>query len=89
MFVYPMDIVFLNWAAVVVNETTGQQVRNGQSLVLGSQIGDRKTAGSKEPSSADSPSQNRCRIYGLDGCFLGVLRFHPESRQWHPEKVLR
>ena len=88
-FVYPMDIVFLDWAAIVVNETTGQQVRNGQSLVLGSQIGGREIAGSEEHSSADSSFQNRCRIYDLDGRFLGVLRFHPESRQWHPEKVFR
>jgi tRNA pseudouridine55 synthase len=88
-FVYPMDIVFLDWAAIVVNETTGQQIRNGQSLVLGSQTSGRETACSEEHSSADSSSQSRCRIYGLDGCFLGVLRFHPESRQWHPEKVFR
>lgn len=88
-FVYPMDIVFLDWAAIVVNETTGQQVRNGQSLVLESQISGREIACSGEHSSADSSFQNRCRIYDLDGRFLGVLRFHPESRKWHPEKVFR
>ncbi len=87
--VYPIDIVFLDWAAIVVNEATERQVRNGQSLVLESQTSARETARPAEYSSADSQSQNHCRIYDLDGCFIGVLRFHPESRQWHPEKVFR
>jgi tRNA pseudouridine55 synthase len=87
--VYPIDIVFLDWAAIVVNETTERQVRNGQSLVLGSQTSARETACPAEYPLAGSPSQNHCRIYDLDGCFLGVLRFHPESRQWYPEKVFR
>jgi tRNA pseudouridine55 synthase len=87
--VYPIDIVFLDWTAIVVNETTERQVRNGQSLVLGSQTSGRETACPAEYPLASSPSQNHCRIYDLDGCFLGVLRFHPESRRWHPEKVFR
>ncbi|MEJ2046700.1 MAG: tRNA pseudouridine(55) synthase TruB [Dehalococcoidia bacterium] len=88
-FVYPVDIAFLDWAAIVVSKATEQQVRNGQSLVLESKTSGREIAFSRERPSADSPSQNRCRVYDLDGCFLGVLRFHPESRQWHPERVFR
>jgi tRNA pseudouridine55 synthase len=87
--VYPIDTVFLDRAAAVVNEATERQVRNGQSLSLGSQTGGRETARLTGRSSAGSPSQNLCRVYGLDGYFLGVLRFHPESHQWHPEKVFR
>jgi tRNA pseudouridine55 synthase len=87
--VYPLDIVFLDWAAIVVNEATERQVRNGQSLVLSSQTGARETTCPTEYPLAGSPSQNHCRVYDLDGCFLGVLRFHPESRKWHPEKVFR
>jgi len=87
--VYPLDTVFLDWAAIVVNETTEQQVRNGQSLALGSQTSGQETACPAEYSLAGSPSRNHCRVYDLDGCFLGVLRFHPESRRWHPERVFR
>ncbi len=87
--VYPLDIVFLDWMAIVVNETTERQVRNGQSLVLGSQTSARETVRHAEYPLADSTSQNHCRVYDLDGCFLGVLRFHPESQKWHPEKVFR
>ncbi len=35
----------------------------------------------------DSSSENHCRVYTPDGCFLGVLRFDPEREQWQPEKV--
>ena len=87
--VYPLDTVFLDWAAIVVNETTEQQVRNGQSLALGSQTSGQETACPAEYSLAGSPSRNHCRVYDLDGCFLGVLRFHPESQRWHPERVFR
>jgi len=34
-----------------------------------------------------SSSENRCRVYALDGRFLGVLRFNSEKGQWQPEKV--
>ena len=87
--VYPIDIAFLDWAAIVVSETTEQQVRNGQALLLGPQASDRETTFSQEPSSVGSPPQDHCRVYDLDGCFLGVLRFHPESSSWHPEKLFR
>ena len=87
--VYPIDIVFLDWAAIVVNETTERQVRNGQSLVLASQTSGQENTYPGEHLLDSTPLQSHCRIYDLDGCFLGVLRFHPESRQWHPEKVFR
>jgi tRNA pseudouridine55 synthase len=87
--VYPIDIAFLEWAAIVVSETTEQQVRNGQSLILGPATSDREITLPEEPFSVGSRHQDYCRVYDLDGCFLGVLRFHPESHQWHPEKVFR
>jgi len=82
--VYPIDIVLLHWAAIVVSQDTGQLIRSGRSLVLGSDAGGEET---------DYPSQypvafgGYCRVYTLDGCFLGVLRFNPERGQWQPEKV--
>jgi tRNA pseudouridine55 synthase len=73
-FVYPMDIVLLHWAAIVVDDDTGQLIRNGRFLDLKDDSGER----------AD---YLRCRVYTLDGYFLGVLRFSPERGQWQPEKV--
>jgi len=68
-FVYPIDIVLLHWAAIVVNDDTGRLIRNGRPLVLDKDVG------------------SHCRVYTLDGCFLGVLRFNAEKGQWQPEKV--
>lgn len=73
-FVYPMDIVLLHWAAIVVNDDTGQLIRSGRSLDL-------------KDDSGEQADYLRCRVYTLDGCFLGVLRFSPERGQWQPEKV--
>jgi tRNA pseudouridine55 synthase len=72
--VYPMDIVLLHWAAIVVNDDTGQLIRNGRSLDL-------------KDDSGEPADYLHCRVYTLDGCFLGVLRFRPERGQWQPEKV--
>lgn len=81
-FVYPPDIVLLNWAAVIVNDDTGQLVRNGLPLVL-------KNDATKRINRliAGSSCESCCRVYTLDGCFLGMLRFNPEREQWQPEKV--
>jgi len=77
-YVYPIDTVFLDWAAVIVSEAQEQLIRNGQSLALESPTGGRETDG-----------QIYCRAYTLDGLFLGVLRFNPKNRHWHPRKVFR
>ena len=74
-FVYPIDIVLSHWTAIVVNDDTGQAIRNGCPLVL------------ENDSPAWHSINNRCRVYTRDGCFLGVLRFNPEREQWQPEKV--
>jgi len=75
-FIYPIDIVLLNWAAVVVSEDTGQAISNGRPVVLDGAC-----------NLTSSSTQNRCRAYTRDGRFLGVLRLVPETGQWQPEKV--
>jgi len=77
-YVYPIDIVFLDWAAVIVSEAQGQLIRNGQPLALEGPTRGQETDG-----------QSYCRAYTLDGLFLGVLRFNPKNRRWHPRKVFR
>jgi len=74
--VYPIDIVLLHWSAVVVDNDTGQAVRNGRPVVLKS-----------NNSVAGSSVENCCRVYTCDGRFLGVLRFDPQRSQWQPDKV--
>ena len=74
-FVYPIDIVLSHWMAMVVDDDTGQAIRNGCPLVL------------ENSAPAWHSVENRCRVYTRDGHFLGVLRFNPERGQWQPEKV--
>jgi len=74
-FVYPIDVVLLPWAAMVVSHDTGRIIRNGGSIDC------------LEQCSTQASFENRCRVYTSDGCFLGVLRFDPEKGQWQPEKV--
>ncbi len=71
-FVYPLDIVLLNWSAMVVSDDTGRVIRNGSPVDY---VG------------RHSSEENRCRVYTPDGFFLGVLRFNSEKGQWQPEKV--
>lgn len=71
---YPMDSVLGHWAAVVVGNDTGEDMKMGRSLML---------------VDVDAPVlERRCRAYTLDGRFIGVLRFNPVSGRWQPEKVL-
>ncbi|MFC2013380.1 tRNA pseudouridine(55) synthase TruB [Chloroflexota bacterium] len=73
-FVYPMDIVFSHMTAMVVGGDTSQAIKNGRPIGC-----------IEQPPSV--LSSRRCRAYTDDGCFLGVLRFNPERKQWQPEKV--
>lgn len=87
-FIHPIDIVLLDWAAIIVNDEKSQLIKNGRPLTLEGSVSGREIDYSRVYSVAGSSFENRCRVYNLDGCFLGVLRFNPESRQWRPEKVL-
>ena len=79
-FVYPIDVVLLPWAAIVVNETTASAIRNGRPFAD-------RTGYLEQHALISSSSENRCRAYTHDGCFLGVLWFNPERGLWQPEKV--
>ena len=75
-FVYPIDIVLSQWGVVVVGDGAEEDIRNGRPLAL--------------EGTGDLPSPvhgNRCRVYTWDGCFLAMLCFDGEKRQWRPEKV--
>ncbi len=76
-FVYPIDIVLSHWAAMVVSDATVHSIRNGRPF------GHLESRLPAQPS-----SDTYCRAYTSDGCFIGILRFNHERRQWQPKKVL-
>ena len=73
-FVYPIDIVFQDWAAVVVDYAAEADVRNGRPVEL-------------KPGDDFQPEVGRLRVYNGDGRFLGVLQFNREKGHWRPGKV--
>jgi tRNA pseudouridine55 synthase len=75
-FVYPIDIVLLNWAAMVVGDATEEDIRNGRPLVF-----------EDDSSLTGSSSGNRCRVYTSDGSFLATVHFDGQRGQWQPDKV--
>ncbi len=85
-FVYPIDSVLLHWAAMVVDDNARQDILNGKPLEM---KGDNRENTQPEPSVTAAPAGTRCRVYALDGRFLGVLRFNAEKEHWQPDKVFR
>lgn len=82
---YPIDSVLSHWNAMVVSNDTGRVIKNGRPLVLDDSS--KEPGYIEQPSSAWSSSENRCRVYTSDGCFLGLLRLNPKKGQWQPEKI--
>jgi len=79
-FIYPIDTVLLNRAALVVSDEASQAVKNGQPLIL--------NGGNSQPHHADlAAADSLCRAYTREGCFLGVLRFNSAKGHWQPVKV--
>ena len=83
--VYPIDIVLLHWAAIVVSDTTASNIRQGRALVL-------ENDGRVAPKDylerhPQTLSNHHCRAYTLDGRLLSVICFDSERGQWRPEKV--
>jgi len=80
-FVYPIDTVLTHWSAMVVSDAAGQAIRNGCPLPL------EDSAYLEQHPPLSTAEENCCRVYDLDGCFLGVLRFNSEKGRWQPEKI--
>jgi len=72
-FIYPIDIVFRDWAVVVVDDAGEADVKNGRPVEL----------------SGDDfqPEADHLRVYNGDGRFLGLLQFNREKGHWRPGKV--
>jgi hypothetical protein len=77
-FAYPIDKALQHQRAVVVNETTEEMIRRGQTVTLGTDNDNRN----------GNTSEKYCRVYSLDGRFLAILECSPGSSVWQPKKVL-
>jgi len=76
-FIYPIDSVLKQWAAVVVDDDARQDILNGRPLEM------------QDCLDMKGSPETRCRVYALDGRFLAVLRFDTEKQHWQPEKVFQ
>lgn len=83
--VYPVDVVLMHWAAMVVSDATADNIRHGRPLVFDHD--DRKDC-LASPFPAEPASGGYCRAYTSGGRFLAVLHFNPQLGQWQVEKVL-
>jgi tRNA pseudouridine55 synthase len=83
-YIYPSDSVLVNMKAIVVDDENRQRIENGRPLE--NKYIDTKNDIS-ENSSLTGYSGTRCRAYGVDGHFIGVLRFDAETGEWRPEKI--
>ena len=70
--IYPVDSPLSGWKSIIVDTKMELDIRNGCLLTV---------------DESEQPDDKYCRAYDLDGNFLAILRFIPEKRQWHPEKV--
>ena len=82
-YIHPIDSVLLHLKAIVVNDDSRQNIQNGrpiENIVIVSQT-------LTDQSQSAECQETHCRAYGLDGRFLGILRYVTETGQWQPEKV--
>jgi tRNA pseudouridine55 synthase len=82
-YIYPIDSVLLHLQAIVVNDDTRQDIQHGRTIdniII-------RTQRLKDQSQPAEFQEIRCRAYGLDGRFLGILRYVSATGQWQPEKV--
>jgi tRNA pseudouridine55 synthase len=73
-YLLPMDEALLDWPAVVVDAGQARRISQGQAI---------ERAGAEDKDEDDS----LWRAYSLDGDFLAVMDYDPESGVWRPKKV--
>ncbi len=71
---YPLDVVLYNRRSVIVGKRLADDISHGTALAPGFRV-------------PKSRPDERCRVYGVDGRFLAVLKFDASTGQWRPEKV--
>ncbi len=82
-YIHPIDSVLLHLKAIVVNDDIRQDIQHGRTV-------DNKDINTQMLTNESKPEEFQkalYRVYGLDGNFLGILRYVSETGQWKPEKV--
>jgi tRNA pseudouridine55 synthase len=74
--VNPVDTVLTGWAPVSVDAGIEAGLVNGRPVILEEAL---------VPEQARLEA--RCRAYGLDGSFLGLLRLERDTGEWYPYKI--
>jgi tRNA pseudouridine55 synthase len=77
---HPIDSVLSRWPVLVADAGLADDIRHGRPLPEDEVVGGIEREALVE-------SKGRVRACTIDGCFLGVLRFNSEEREWQPEKV--
>ena len=86
-YAYPMDIILLNWKAIIVGNTSETTIKKGNPLEFQNIAFPIETESCEPKKQQRTPGENRCRAYNLEGDLLGLLRFDPEKEHWQPKKV--
>ncbi len=68
------DAALYGLQTAIVGKRLEETIRHGQPLPPGTRI-------------PNSPQDSRCRVYGVDGRFIAVLKFDAPSKRWRPDKV--
>jgi tRNA pseudouridine55 synthase len=74
IYLLPVDEALLEWPAMIVSDDEARRIAQGQAI-----------QGDLPESSGDGASL--CRAYSIDGLFLAIMAFHPDTGWWHPQKV--
>jgi hypothetical protein len=85
-YLYPIDTVFTAWTAIVVGDEAREAIRNGRPLDTDDEAFSSPGL-SVQPEGQGVETEKRCRVYGLNGDFVALLRFDSEKGQWQPVKV--
>jgi len=77
-FLQPADIALAHFRAIVVSDTTEENIRKGSPVFL-AQVGDLNGNGCSD--------NEYCRAYAADGRFIGILHTTQDKSIWQPKKV--
>lgn len=77
-YLYPPDFVLMSFPAVVVNREQKCRLVHGSPIRL-------ETAGGEKPAGIEPGAIGR--VYGEEGCFIGMVKYDAENDRWQPEKI--
>jgi tRNA pseudouridine55 synthase len=77
-YLYPLDYALLDFNAVVANQEKQHRLIHGAPIILES---------GPQYNLPPAAWDKRSRVYTVNGHFLGMIKYDPESNLWHPEKI--